>query len=299
MAEEIIIHDLNWQQYLGDPVVDGDTKARGLIPRDYKLYPPGYYKAEKAFSLPLIPRSEWPERIRDMEQALSRLSDIRNRGNPSGGPIPSRDQNGRGYCWNHSPVSAAILIRARDNQPYLDLSAYAGACIIKAYRDEGGWGALGLDWMIENGCPTSEFWPQQGTSRSLDTPEMRANAKLHQACETWMEAGAPYDRNLTFDQVFTALLLRMPGPGDFNWWRHSVALCDPVHVAARLLRMETGKKATLKEMEQAYGATDGFGIRIWNSWGDGWSDNGMGVLTGSKAIPDGACMMRTVEVAAS
>jgi len=31
-----------------------------------------------------------------------------------------------------------------------------------------------------------------------------------------------------------------------------------------------------------------FGVRLPNSWGPNWSDNGYGVLRGSKAIPDAA-----------
>lgn len=263
------IHDGNWQQYVSNPVVDGEWKAKGLIPRDYQSYPEGWYPGSVGFDMPLIPRSEWSGLIKEMEHTKSRLSDIR-------GDIPSRDQNGRGYCWMHSGCSAALVLRARDNQPYIDLSAYMGACLIKNYRDEGGWGAQGLDWLVEHGLPDSKFWPQKSASRSNDTPEMRANAKLHRVTEGWMDLSRPqYDRNLTFEQVMTCLLCRIPVIVDFNWWRHSVCALDPV--------------------ETSPGA---FGIRIWNSWGDGWGDRGMGVLSGSKAIPDGATAPRVMTASA-
>lgn len=262
MGVELTIGDHNWQAFVQDPVVSGQQKRRGLIPRDYQAYPPGYSPRARAFDMPLIPRSEWSERIKEMEATKSRLSDIR-------GNIPSRDQNGRGYCWAHSSVSALMLLRARDGQPLADLSAYAVACIIKDYADEGGWGALSMDWIIQNGCPTSQFWPQQSVSRSNDNATMRANAALHKVSETWMESAAPYDRNLTFDQVATCLLCRIPVVVDFNWWSHSVCAADLVETAP-----------------------GSFGIRIWNSWGDDWSDRGMGVLEGSRAVPDGACAPR-------
>lgn len=264
---EVHIHDGNWQEFAGvNPLIDGERKARGLVPRDYATT---HYPRATALDIPLIPRSEWSARIKEMEQTKSRLSDIRDTGK-DGQQIPSRDQNGRGYCWMHSGTSATLLLRAKENLPYADLSAYMGACLIKDYRDEGGWGAQGLDWIVENGLPDSKFWPQRSVSRSNDTPEMRANAKLHRVAEAWNDLSMPqYDRNLTFDQLATCLLCRIPVVVDFNWWSHSVCAVD-------LVETEPGS----------------FGVRIWNSWGDSWSQAGMGLLSGSKAIPDGACAPR-------
>jgi hypothetical protein len=33
-------------------------------------------------------------------------------------------------------------------------------------------------------------------------------------------------------------------------------------------------------------------VLIWNSWSNSWSDNGMGVLEGNRAIPNGAIAVR-------
>jgi hypothetical protein len=201
-------------------------------------------------------------------------------------------------CWAHSSVSASLLIRARDNQPYADLSAFAVACIIKGYQDEGGWGAQSLDWIIANGVPTAQYWPQQSMSRSNDTPAMRTNAALHKISETWMDVSAQeYDRTMTFDQVATCLLLRIPVVSDFNWWSHSVCAADLVNGQSEYgqFRSDSGKLLLGPEFDRAWGMTTdtgGFAIRIWNSWSDSWSARGMGVLSGSQAIPDGACAPR-------
>lgn len=168
-----------------------------------------------------------------------------------------------GNCWFHSGVSCNLLVRAVNNQPYVDLSAYAGACIIKNYRDEGGWGMEGVEWEAENGCPSSQFWPQQSVSRSNDTPAMRENAKLHRIQE-WMDL---QPRNKA--QLVTCLLLGIPVVVDFDWWSHSVCAMDLVSLSP-------------------------FRIRILNSWGDSWSANGTGILEGSKAIPDGAVAPRVI-----
>ena len=260
---EILIDDANWKFHIS-PVVDGEQKMHGLVPRDWSRIPCGSIAGVPQAAIPKIPRSEWSARIKEMTEKKALLSDVRNIGN-NGQRIPSRDQKGKGYCWAHSTVGAALLARAKDNQPYADLSAYAIACIIKGYRDEGGWNGESMKFLRERGCPTSEFWPQQSMNRSNDKPETWVNAALHKNTE-WEDVP---DRD--FDMLFTYLLLGCPCPLDLNWWRHSICAADPVEV-------EAGH----------------YGVRIWNSWGDSWSDNGMGVLTETKAIPDGAMALRVM-----
>lgn len=173
-------------------------------------------------------------------------------------------------CWAHSTTQAVMMLRAEMGQPYVPLSAYAVACVIKNYRDEGGWGALSLDFATSRGIPSQEFWPQQSMDRSNDNPNTWKNAALHKVSEGFVDlAVAAYDRTLSFDQVATCLLCNIPVVGDFNWWGHSVCLLD-------LVEIESGD----------------FGVRILNSWSDSWSDNGMGILQGSKCVPDGAVAPR-------
>jgi hypothetical protein len=304
---EVIIHDGNAHHFVTDPVVDGETKKRGLIPRNYETHPVGCYPAIRHFStvdFPLIPESEYAERIRDKVANKSQLSDRRNAGN-AGQRIPSRDQNGKGYCWFHSGTSAQILLRAVMNEPYADLSAYAGACKIKGFRDEGGWGAQGVDFQAEKGIPTSQFWPQKSMDRANDNAATWENALLHRVQEGWIDAqAAQYDRKLSRQQVATLLLSGSPVVADYNWWGHSVCAADLVDGVSSfnqgLLRDENGKLLTRHEFDVQWGMNGyeevgaGFGVRIWNSWGDSWSESGMGVLTANKAWPDGAVGLRTV-----
>lgn len=302
----LLIGDHNWEDFVDDTTVDGEKKGRGLIPRNYQTHPVGFYGAKEtlAVDMPLIPDGEWAQRLKDMEDSQSSLVDLRNSG-WDGGRIPSRDQNGKGYCWAHSGTSAHLLIRARDGQPYADLSAYAIACIIKQFQDEGGWGAQGVDFQVERGCPTAKYWAQQSMSRSNDNPETWADAAKHKIIEGWWDLNsAQYDRNLTWQQVMSALLSRTPLVCDFNWWSHSVCGAKPVNGAnmRKKTRTMAGKLMSLKAFDKAWGmnhpVTMGFGLTIWNSWGDSWSDAGMGNLAGSKAIPDGCVAPRTVGVAA-
>ncbi len=264
-SNEVIINDSNFAQFTGPVFVGGENKARGLIPRNYNLCPVGSMPEAKAFNFPLIPESEWDARYDEMVAQKSFLSDIRLRGN-NGGSIPSLDQNGKGYCWAHSTVSAMTVSRAVNNLPYIGLSAYSVACIIKGYRDEGGWCGESLKFLVEHGCATDKFWPQKSMSRSNDNAEMRANMALHKVTEGFYYLAQPmYDQKLSFQQLMTCLFHRIPCATDFNWWGHSVCALDPVRISR-----------------------GSWGIRIWNSWGESWSDRGMGVLEGSKARPDGA-----------
>jgi hypothetical protein len=265
---EPLIDDSTPEEDTHDVKVDGEEKGRGLIPRDWDKFPLGCYggvRSYKAVDMPVIPKSEWSDRIKEMETKKSRLSDIILKGN-KGSHIPSLDQNGQGYCWAYSSTGCVMALRAAMNLPYVRLSAHGVACVIKGFQDEGGWGAQSLDFIMNRGVPSVEFWAEKSMSKKYDTKETWENAALHKVTGGWIDlADAQYDRNLTFDQVATLLLCRIPIVVDFNWWGHSVHATDLVEVS----RVD-------------------YGIRIRNSWTDSYGDRGFAVLQGNKARPDGA-----------
>lgn len=247
--------------------------ATGLVPRDYGAQ---MLQPVNTVEMPTIPRSEWSARIKEMERTGSRLSDVR-RTAVGGRPMPSLDQNPWGYCWGHSATHAVMLLRARDNQPYVPLSAFAVCATIKKGADRGGWGADALQFASDRGIPSQALWPQKDADyRRHDTPEVWADAAKHKVSEGWVDVSAPvWGRKMSFDQVMTCLLCRVPVVMDLNWWGHSVCGMDPVEV-------EPGS----------------FGVRILNSWSDAWGDLGESVLRGERAVPDNATAPRTVTAAA-
>ena len=274
---ELIITDDNYLEQLA-PFIDGQRVRRGLIPRNFVTTPAGMYATSEPWSLqiPVIQRDEWSDRIADMERTKSRLSDIRNQGN-DGQQIVSLDQNGQGFCWAYSTTSAVTLLRAVANLPYVRLSAHAVACKIYNFQDRGAWGALSLDFYAKSGCPDVEHWPEKSMQRQYDNVATWENAALHKVTEGWMDMDvAAYDRELSFDQVATCLLSRIPVVVDFNWYTHSVCGCDLVELDRSLELYDVNR----------------WGIRIWNSWRDSWGTAGMGVLAGNKARPDGASVPR-------
>jgi hypothetical protein len=243
------------------PIVDGEIKGHGLIPRDFRTYPKEMF--DPPSGLTIIPKTEWSDRLKEQTRLKARLSDVR-------GDIPSLDQNGKGYCWAHSTTSAVMLVRAYNNQPLVRMSAYGIACKIKGFQDEGGWCGLSAKFWREKGCPSAALWPEKSMDRANDNEKTWENAALHKTTEEWVDLTRDvYDVALTFEQLATCLLTCTPCAVDFNWWSHSVCAAD-------LVEVEAGS----------------FGILIWNSWGDSWSTKGMGVLRDSKAIPDSAVAIR-------
>lgn len=282
--------------------------ATGLIPRDFAAQPYGLCGVA-AFSLPTIPQTEWVDRMKSLNG--QNLSDFRNKG-MNGSPIPSRDQNGKGYCWAHSGVSAMLLKRAFMNQPYADLSAYAVACIIKGYRDQGGNGIDGVQFSAQRGVPTAQFWPQKSMDRKNDNSDTWANAALHKDY-TWQDVDPSQMRAM----FITAMLLQHPTVFDSNPWGHSIAAMEMTMIggmnAIDNREMDVGERrqlgASFVENHKIafeltgrgrYLALDeaevwaGDKCRIWNSWGDSWKANGTGVMpddTGMPAIPDNAVVI--------
>jgi len=259
---EPVIDDGNWNEAVLGGELGSRGRGYGLTPRSFGVYPKEFLGVPAEITL--IPQSEWSARIKELEETQSRLSDIR-------GNIPSLDQGSNGYCWAHSTVHALTLVRQIANQPYVPLSAYMVAAIIKDGKNEGGWCGLSAKFLQEVGVAPQSSWPQGNRDTRLDTPLVRALAANHKVLEGWDDFSQPvWDQQLSFNQVMTLLLTRTPVALDFNWWGHSVCGLDPVEV-------EPGS----------------FGIRIWNSWGDSWGTRGMGVLRGTQAIPNAAVGIRT------
>jgi hypothetical protein len=77
-----------------------------------------------------------------------------------------------------------------------------------------------------------------------------------------------YDQNLTMAQVATCGFNNIPGPRDYNWWRHSVC-------GLRWVRVERGS----------------WGQLILNSW-ENWGLFGLSVLVGNKAVCNGGLAIR-------
>lgn len=240
-------------------VLSPDGMSKGYVPRDYVAEPYGSLEVAAPFALTVFPRSEWDARIEEKEQKKNRLSDIRRHYG-----LKSQYQNGVPYCWIHAVASAMRLVRALNNQPAVDLSATSAGAQIKNFRQEGGWSTEGLKWCAEHGMAPAALWPENSFNRSYLTEDMKRESLKYRIQEWW----DMQPRN--FDQLITALLLNIPVAVGYNHWSHAICAMDAV-----------------KKNGQ-------YGVRIWNSWGDDWGDQGEGLLLGGKAIADDQCAPRVL-----
>lgn len=252
-----------------------DGRAKGCIPRDYDAAPQGCYAAAPAWdiaSIPLVPWDEIPDRIAHMTETKTRLLDLVESLDPL-------DQNGQGYCWYYSGTAAIHCLRMRNNQPNIRLSAHSGAWVIKNGRDQGGWGAQGLDFQRERGTMPVSLWPEKSMDGNrYNTAANWEAAKEFRPTEGFVDLAVPqYDRQLTVQQYLTCFLNRIPAIFDYNWWGHSV--CG--------LWAYDYKPSLPKHDPNRYAATE-----ILNSWAKTWGQNGRGVLKDSKAFPNSACAPR-------
>lgn len=256
-------------------VTKKERKQNGLVPRNYKTHPMGYFcPVYSQVEMPLYPDNEIEDRIRQKDKDQSWLDDIIKRGN-YGGPCGNLYQNGYGYCWAYSSGNAQQAMRALMNLPYVKLSAFAVAYLIKGGRDEGGWGALSAEWAMKYGYPSDEMAPNL-KKPVKDTPELRADMAKHKIDAVWADLTASaYDRKLSKKQVMTCLLNDCAVIGDFNWWSHSVFVC-------RLVLTKT--KSGVWRVD----------TKIQNNWDQNGNDNGNTVLEDARAWPDGAVAIRSV-----
>lgn len=237
------------------PVIDDfripDQIGAGYEPRDYEAQPAGSVQ----FCAPMppamkIPRVEWDERIRELEENKATLVHVRARAG-----LKTLYQGQTNYCWAFATVNAVRILRAANGLPNLDLSATAVAYQIKGGRNVGGNTYEAIPHIATHGVPETKYWPLNSFDRRHISPAMKLNAQRTRLTE-WYEL-----KSNDFDALASCLLRNIPVVmGQFHW----------MHMVCGL---------ALRKLKNG-----GYGVEIENSWGDWWGNKGLGVLTEDKAI---------------
>lgn len=255
------------------PIIDDDTPTDFLFPAEFgRGHDPSQYVPEMHAApseMELISESEYDARIEEQEREQSSLEHVYLRAG-----WENLDQMVDGYCWGYSTTHAMMLVRSRNNQPHVRLNPHSMCSIIKGGKNEGGWCGLSAKFLSDTGVCSEAFWKPGSRDLSQDTAAMRANMALHKVTENWYDlARNVWDQQLTQRQVDTCVLSNNPCAIDLMWWSHSVCYL-------RKVKVEDGS----------------YGRLILNSW-KGWGRQGLAILRGSKAIPDGAISLRAVTAA--
>lgn len=228
-------------------------KGRGLVPRDFGLQPHGSLGFAAPFQLPLIPRSEWKDRIAAAERTKSRIPDLCDALG-----IPVKNQQQTNFCFANAPTHCVEIVRGIQGEQYVELSPASVACELTNFRNQGGWGTQALQYIVEHGISPVSEWPANAIDRRYDNPQSQAARQKYKITEWWDL------KPRGFDEVATCVLLNIPVAIGLNWWGHEVT--------AVALSYEQGR----------------FWLMIDNSWGTGWGHNGRGLLSESKGTPDDA-----------
>jgi hypothetical protein len=236
-----------------DEEYTGERKT-GYIERNYATSPLGAVPYCAPFDLPIIPRSEWKDRIDYMTEHKTRLTDILEFWEYKAG-----DQDGYGYCWAWGTVQAFILIRAAMGLPFAHLNPHALAAQVMGFRDRGGNTFDAIPWLVEHGCPTFETWPGWSMNRALAESKVVKEDAIQYRLTEWYEL-----RPNNFDQKATCLLNGIPVIAGYSHLGHMMADLD------------------LKYRENR-GQIE-FGVDTLNSWGATNNGNGRMLLWGQKAV---------------
>jgi len=202
-------------------------------------------------SFPLIPRSEWPDRIRARgDNTLARL--IRRHG------IPTFDQDGTKWCWGHAATKAACTCLAVQGTPKV-LAPESVAGPASGWRNVGGTLTEAFGQLRHGGACTRDYVLKANTVRSNALKDgWQENAAVHRVDETYAIVG----RNL-WDQIVTAHFLDFAVACGVYWWSHALCYLDPV-------LLESGDVGILHD----------------NSHGSSYGEDGLAVFTESRGTPE-------------
>lgn len=258
-----IVDDTNWKSEIGDGKVvisGGESRLLSAIPKPAGHNSRGYSNTFRGAGLKVTPRSEWSDRIKELNAKKMQIRDHQD--------WPCDNQGSFPTCWSAGTMQTISTCRVMQMgiQHYVRFSAMAVAVPISGGRS-GGYEGDAVRYATEHGCVDSKLWGYTDPSRKNNDPAVQANRLLHKTTESIELDG--------FDEFMTAMLEPFPCTVSYNWWSHVVMLAGAAEI-------EPGS----------------FGLIIRNNWGDSYGDKyrfghgGYAVFREGRGTPSGGYMIR-------
>ena len=251
----LYITDDNYADVVAESEANGFVA--GALPRQTEV---GGLACAPVFAeqVPLIPQSEWNDRIARMTASGSFIGQ-RWKSDPK-----ADYQNGLSFCWAYSLAQSGMAVRAIMSQPFVQLSAESLAeCT--GYRNAGYYLDRAIEYAANKGIASRLTVPQNKITVSQWDPKYADERQNYMPLEWWDLGGKD-----VWAETVTALLQGWGCYVGYSWWRHAVFL--------DMLRVNNGK----------------IEVHTPNSHGpgnDAW-------LSGSKAIPSmGSFVPRSMTIA--
>jgi hypothetical protein len=256
MMPELYIDESNYQFWTGagNPSVefDGGTRILNFVPPvapygEVKQYDENgnliYHARPLEDEVPLIPRDEWMDRIKEKDTNGSWLIN-------SCGGILCKNQDSLGYCHAYGGVSVEEILEKVSTGRIIDLSAESVGGIVTGWRNQGADPMQDLAVMVKYGaCESSYMDKPNSLSPSRWKQGWQQNALMHRMAE-YYDLRVP---GKVFDAVMTCYLYSFPIGLGYGWWSHFV---------------HGGHKARWNATKRC------FDIMERNSWGSSYGEDG-------------------------
>jgi hypothetical protein len=236
-----VVSDDNWRDHVKPPASGGEEFSQtGYQPRDWHVQPLGSAPGSAEFPQHMLwPKETWKERIKELEAKKARISDVLRRACARAeNKFICLNQNPTNYCWCYAVIHAIMAAREVAGEPFVRLSPFSVACLVKNYQNIGGWGSQALARIVQEGVAAEEFWPMErpgmssGERSSANMNAIRngrqylagsrANAALHKVLEFWDL------RPRSWEEMISCLLHPLPVASGRNWMGHERCSLDAV-----------------------------------------------------------------------
>ena len=210
--------------------------------------------ASKGFDLPLIKGSERDDLIEAQEKSKTTIPDLCDAAG-----LKVKNQASTNFCWINAPVHILEVDRVIQGEEYVELSPASVGSIIMNFRNRGGSGVVGMEWMAEHGCVPARLWPCNAISKQYDTPEADAERAKYKPLEYYDLD--PRDEDAIISCILQGKAVSVGVPS----WSHEVTL-----------------SAVLKR-------GNGYDFIFDNSWDTSYGTNGRGVFHNTRFDEAIAC----------